>query len=793
MRKTLLTATALLLTVAQASMAQGLKMGPRYEKQRIEMAKRNAEGNDRQSTARKAPAVDRWTNVKGNIRLRYVFGYNTDMQRTSETIYVSTREDNSSAWGEEKLLTVGSYKYEHDTQGRMKKKTVTYSEHEGVWADGIPYVQYVHFDTYYIEVSYGSDGLMTYDRYEQENGEGEFKRTLQWQNNADGTKVTETTFDYYGDIEERTTYTPEGHIAAQEDGYDIRELQGTLNDSTITKTRKDGTYDNEGCHYRYDANTGRLLEYAVMRYGEWYTRHLFTYDALGRLVKYEVQDYNSGDDDEENPVPDVGGVVARRTAGTGEGEWKTTRTETYTYANDEVYPMSSPWRAVFGMEGPLASYVTVDEDVVVPDGMGNYGPQKNTITYSRDADGKLTAVTYDIHSEWDGTEGTEETYTATVDANGHIVGTEYYYHEHWSLAADNGTAYSDGKGKRTTQYTWNGESVTRSDTDYEHHSEDYRPSDPYEPYSYYHKSRTAYAYTATGYTATTYSGGSYKSIADCVLESDPESVVSEEQDGTAWKLNTRKSWDESLTTIRKIQDRDLSFRRPSIVNSYDGFAPDTVIVASVKGRVAVARYNDCNDYEYGMPEYSDELSGIESFAYANLCDKWLDVNDENGLTVCRDVEGQPKYILDGTRLLKEYIYYVSYLSTPAYPDYDVYGARRAAADGVVQSYDELTYTYNDAGLLTSITTVSVSEEGERTQEVTTEYIYNASTAIDGAQQATHRTLALKGRTLSTDEGTLSVFNAAGQLVATGAATITLPSAGLYIVKWAGGVKKIAVR
>lgn len=66
--------------------------------------------------------IDDWTevNLEGNQKFRYVYGYDKDRNRTSESIYITRRENGQ--WGAEELLTVGTYVYEYNAQGKLRKK-----------------------------------------------------------------------------------------------------------------------------------------------------------------------------------------------------------------------------------------------------------------------------------------------------------------------------------------------------------------------------------------------------------------------------------------------------------------------------------------------------------------------------------------------------------------------------------------------------------------------------------------------------------------------------------------------
>lgn len=791
MRKSILLVcgAALLLTARGPVMAQGLKFGLHHDKRLAEVSRRGAgQPADRTVTAaaRKAPAVEQMTDITGNVRLRYTFGYDRDMQRTSESIYASTRDIEGEEWSQERLLTVGSYRYEYDTQGRIKKKTVSYTEHEGVYGGS-----YIHFDTYYIEVDYDSDGLATYSKYEQWESGGEYHPVRTWQKRSDGTTASITEYFYNdGTPYIRRTFTPEGHLASYENYSRLYELQGSLNDSTIVVTDKYSSYDNMEEHYRYDGTTGRLLEYS--RTGESsysgysnYDRYLFTYDAYGRISKVEKQMEDSDDEYCDPVLPTdmtrAGQSASARRADEAEVRWVTEYSDVYTYSSDEVYPMSSPWRAVFGMEGPLASVVTDDEGYV------------STITFARDSDGKLTSVTCDIADDRDGTDGVEERYTVTVDDAGHIVRTNSYSRELW-----NGIDYGDGLGnahsygstdETETTYTWQGDKVAYSDnaTDYSVR-EDGKLTVRYRSKSHYD-----YKYTAGGYEVTRYGGYSDNDDEPVIDYDNVAGKVSEEQNGTEWRYA-----DNNIRMIRKVQDRDLSFRRPNLVEAYDGIAPDSVIVVSVAGRVAVVKAEtwSSNDfsYHYGFDDSDYYSTAGEIYNYVNMTDNWFDVADDNGLTVCSDVEGKPVYVLDGTRLMREYDYYQTGTLEPVDPGYvDESGtARRVAGIPDGQEYDELIYDYDESGLLTTVTRISVDWNGERTEEITTKYTYDP-TGISSLRHDGGLRIALDGRELSCAGGTFSVTDMSGRVLADGASAFTLPSAGVYIVRSAAGVRKITVR
>lgn len=92
----------------------------------------------------------------GDGLFRYVFAYDSNKQRSSETIYY--KERNAGVWGSESLYEVGNYSYQFDSKGRLKVKEVKYSL-------GKP-----QFQTYRIMVDYNDnaaagEAVSTFKRY----------------------------------------------------------------------------------------------------------------------------------------------------------------------------------------------------------------------------------------------------------------------------------------------------------------------------------------------------------------------------------------------------------------------------------------------------------------------------------------------------------------------------------------------------------------------------------------------------------------------------------------------------
>ena len=109
----------LLLTLAAASIAsygQGVRLGSYYhrqQKQKAELRKEIASNKDNKNEERdaanrglqKGVYIDQAMKVNGNNIYRYVFAYNKNMERSSETIY--KKHFNGVEWADEERYNKG--------------------------------------------------------------------------------------------------------------------------------------------------------------------------------------------------------------------------------------------------------------------------------------------------------------------------------------------------------------------------------------------------------------------------------------------------------------------------------------------------------------------------------------------------------------------------------------------------------------------------------------------------------------------------------------------------------------
>lgn len=766
-----LPAITLALALASTANAQGVRFGRMHLKQRAgQMEQQGMKQNGTPATvpmARLGSAADKpldeYQEKRGDAFYRYVYAYDKDLMRSSETIYKKVKGDDGR-WGEETLYDIGNYLYEYDSQGRVKAKTVSYGKNED-------------FVSYRVMVDYGTDGTTTYTRYELDSGNGGYWPARQWSCYDSGQLASSAEYDYDGRAKYARTFAKNG--IATGGGNDLRKYvcSGTVNDSTVTHYWRDDS-NAEWRQERIEANrhhnwgTGRLAVYKCYGTDEYYGSYEermfeFGYDGLGRITS--IKKYYTGNDDDSQPgwSGDTGGDGATYgsdsparagRAATGEPQWRLEYSETYEYWGDEVYGVGNPWHDVFGMDGPLKRIYLDDEGYITQ------------TLFERDASGKLLSVSY---SDED-IEGVTETGTVEVDADGLITriedtseetyGDDYYY-------------YSDA-----TEYTWEGGLVT-------------------EAVNTWH-TKTRYPDGQREYTEVTNFRYSYGEGSFTVTAENDQSANKDEctitDDGSRYSVATRSStdgtWTDGYRFVREVQQEDVSFVMPDISADMAGFSPDSTVVASVAGRVVCAY--DCgydNDMNYGFHSIEED----NSYNYMNAISgkTYFAISHDGDETVCSDIEGRPIYVVAGGRLVRQYIYHkADYGNAGPTTGSGNAGMSRAATVPAGLAYDEITYTYDSRGRIAGRTEVSVSEDGTRTEEVKLEYTYNEAAAIATAEATAKAGVRLTGRTLGMADGSrFSVYNAAGQLLAEGTTEFTPAAAGIYIVKAGGLTAKVAVR
>ena len=764
-------AITLALALASTANAQGVRFGRMHLKQRAgQMEQQGMKQNGTPATvpmARLGSAADKpldeYQEKRGDAIYRYVYAYDKDLMRSSETIYKKVKGDDGR-WGEETLYDVGTYLYEYDSQGRVKAKTVSYGKNED-------------FVSYRVMVDYGTDGTTTYTRYELDSGDGGYWPARQWSCYDSGQLASSAEYDYDSRAKYARTFAKNG--IATGGGNDLRKYvcSGTVNDSTVTHYWRDDS-NAEWRQERIEANrhhnwgTGRLAVYKCYGTDEYYGSYEermfeFGYDGLGRITS--IKKYYTGNDDDSQPgwSGHTGGGGATYgsdsqaragRAATGEPQWRLEYSETYEYWGDEVYGVGNPWHDVFGMDGPLKRIYLDDEGYITQ------------TLFERDASGKLLSVSY---SDED-IEGVTETGTVEVDADGLITriedtseetyGDDYYY-------------YSDA-----TEYTWEGGLVTEAVNTW--HTKTRYPDGQHE---YTEVTNFRYSYGEGSFTVTAENDQSANKD-ECTITDD----------GSRYSVATRSStdgtWTDGYRFVREVQQEDVSFVMPDISADMAGFSPDSTVVASVAGRVVCAYdcgYND--DMNYGFHSIEED----NSYNYMNAISgkTYFAISHDGDETVCSDIEGRPIYVVAGGRLVRQYIYHeADYGNAGPTTGSGNAGMSRAATVPAGLAYDEITYAYDSRGRIAGRTEVSVSEDGTRTEEVKLEYTYNEAAAIATAEATAKAGVRLTGRTLGMADGSrFSVYNAAGQLLAEGTTEFTPAAAGIYIVKAGGLTAKVAVR
>lgn len=710
----------------------------------------------------------------GDGLFRYVFAYDSNKQRSSETIYY--KERNAGVWGSESLYEVGNYSYQFDSKGRLKVKEVKYSL-------GKP-----EFQTYRIMVDYNDtaaagEAVSTFKRYTLAD-ENNYQLEEQWSLYANGQLASHSLFNSYDAVSHR--YDENGTINAIL-SYDFSgdklvtkvTKSGTLNDSTIVHY-KDGM-PSWTERYRYDGKTGRPLEYTKWGKTVDAFHNVWEYDAQGRIV---LDEHYIDSADDEVDFPTAAALSGKRrkvarlpfmSAGRSEAaadarkanaaprrnrtesalkepEWKLDERITYKYYNDEVYPVSNSWRSVMYMEGPLSECVFLEKgDETEPD-------YEERIVCTRDASGKLTAVNHTYSKETD----REQSSVYVVDAAGHVTNRTYTKKQIWGDITE--TYVED------YQYVWDSDCCVSM----------------VETYGILSglQNRTSHVYTydtaANKFTDElsisneTGTGTPFTYTVTYVMQQNGSDIE-------AYQLDDNKT-----RYIREVQQEDVSFIAPNMLKDFDGAYPEPRTVISVKGRVVTTATGPRGKY-YGYVEVP-ALNDADNQYLTLAPGQYFSVKRVGNQLVCSDIDGFPVYVVEGNFLKKEYIYLDNTSSVT--PQTSVAPVAKAA-DGV--ECTEVEYFYSQYGLLVGQILTDISADGKRTENISIEYKYDEATGI-GTYEATTAKMQLSGRSLGlTDGTTFSVYTLDGAQLAANVADYTFASSGIYIVKVGGKSVKLTVK
>lgn len=710
----------------------------------------------------------------GDGLFRYVFAYDSNKQRSSETIYY--KERNAGVWGSESLYKVGNYSYQFDSKGRLKVKEVKYSL-------GKP-----QFQTYRIMVDYNDtaaagEAVSTFKRYTLADNNN-YQLEEQWSLYANGQLASHSLFNSYDAVSHR--YDENGTINAIL-SYDFSgdrlvtkvTKSGTLNDSTIVHYEDGMPSWTE--RYRYDGKTGRPLEYTTWGKTVDAFHNVWEYDAQGRIVLDEHY-VDSADDDVDYPTgaalsgkrrkgarmpflstgrseaaadarkADAAPRRNRTESAMTEPEWKLDERITYKYFNDEVYPVSNSWRSVMNMEGPLSECVFLEKgDETEPD-------YEERIVCTRDASGKLTAVNHTYSKETD----REQSSVYVVDAAGHVTNRTYTKKQIWGDITE--TYVED------YQYVWDSDCCVSMVETYGILSGlQYRTSHVY-----------TYDTAANKFTDElsisneTGTGTPFTYTVTYVMQQNGSDIE-------AYQLDDNKT-----RYIREVQQEDVSFIAPNMLKDFDGAYPEPRTVISVKGRVVTTATGPRGKY-YGYVEVP-ALNDADNQYLTLAPGQYFSVKRVGNQLVCSDIDGFPVYVVEGNLLKKEYIYLDNTSSVT--PQTSVAPVAKAT-DGV--ECTEVEYIYSQYGLLVGQILTDISADGKRTENISIEYKYDEATGI-GTYEATTAKMQLSGRSLGlTDGTTFSVYTLGGIQLAANVADYTFASSGVYIVKVGGKSVKLTVK
>lgn len=745
MKKLLLTALAAISITAYGQTFQFSKAADKAHRQRMERKGKGLQSMHLKTAAEKsslskAPIIDESTVLMDNTLYRYVFAYNKNMERSSETVYRKyIRSD------EEELYTKGTYTYEYDSQGRIISKTVIYSQGTGL------------FDSYNIAVKYLKDYT-------------EYTRSWIYSNNE---LVPSDKWSYYPNGKfrhiERYGYnstTPERSITFDENGSCIefsnsemtKKLSGTLNDSIIAYSYSDSYRKPHIERYRYNPDNGKLIEYKKWGGYQDNERYVYEYDQFGRISA--IKEYKDSDDDDDvDTSPYALNLTASTTDDLTEPEWILDNEQTYSYFNNDVYDTGNTWHDVFQFDGPVTRWLYTDYDT--EDGT----PRNEETKISRDESGKILSVTYS-NPEHDGEINTK---TIDVDGNGHITRQTVYSKESY------GESYDEENIVYT--YTWDGDQVTKQ-------KEDYTSKSSRGEGTHHAVWNRTYSYGDDLCKITEEKEGSGTYTVSIVKKANKGYSITEETHDANYNSVYRDRF------IQEVQTEDVSFVKPNLLKDYDGFSIDSTIVVSTKNRVVAYMkghgYN--NDYKYGCFEgYAGDY-----YAYFNTThDNYFSVSHDGEFTVCNNAEGLPVYVLKGNKLIDEYIY--DEVTYPTNSDFGNYAKAIRKTEPVAGiEYTKISYVYDEYDRPSGQTIKVVDKE--LTTEVTVEYKYNPASGIEDINVNGNNGMTLNGRVLGIGNGkSFNIYTIDGTPLANSVQQFHFNNSGTYLIKVGNKTVKMNVR
>lgn len=729
---------------------QSVRLGLAYHKAQKQRMERRMQNAAKRETPQKAliaknVRIDETTDVRGDNQYRYVFAYNKNMERSSETIY--KKHFNGVEWLDEEFCNKGIYTYEYDTQGRIVSKTVKY-EKQGDR----------DFESYNISVDYSNPEYTVYQKCTIDPDDGSYWKEAEWSFYKNGQMRHYDNIDLSSDNPYKNncysiTYDENGScIKLETNGQHGKELHGLLNDSTITRSEGyDGLLSPKSVEsYVYNPENGKLTEYKVWGKNTDSRRYEYVYDQFGRISAIRKY-YDQEDDEDVSPSPyGINKAASNREHELiEEPKWRLEYNETYKYFNDEAYGIGNPWHDVFGFDGPLTNRHLVDDDY--EEGQ----PWVEDLTLNRDANGKLLSV---VSTKPKDDEILEE-YTIDVDADGHIT-REYTHSKEGDYAEE----------IITVDFMWENGKVVSAHENYQ---------DRYQGSNTKYVRDYSYAYGDGTFSYSKQAEGNDTKTTGTIMARNKGYMI----------VENIKPYNDERRFIQEVQTEDVRFIRPNLIRDYEGFTTDSTIIASVKDRVVAfgktPSYYSETDHEWGNVEFA--IGDVETYFNTNEY-TYFSISHDGDQTVCSNYKGQPRFILKDGRLIKEIVY-----EEVAYNGGTVTPAKRVAIP-TGEPYKEITYLYDANGLVTGQTVKTVDENGTTTDEVKVEVKYDPTSGIDNMTVSTGGKLSLSGRTIGlTDGQTFSVFTVDGKQLSANAQSFTFPKAGVYMVSVKGKTMKLNIK
>lgn len=249
--------------------------------------------------------------------------------------------------------------------------------------------------------------------------------------------------------------------------------------------------------------------------------------------------------------------------------------------------------------------------------------------------------------------------------------------------------------------------------------------------------------------------------------------------------STTSCLDNNYVVVEKqTEDVKFAFTNPFVETKE--LALDSIKVVSRKGRVVQASTQNNKYDEIFLTACSSDGYRVRS----NIdIDDYYHVKMYSGKAYCYDIRDNLRFVVEGEKLLKEYIYTDELSSVVVGGGDSPRGARKVLGTTPEGACTIREYHYDNYGNLIGVTTSEQDGNGNITVDYAIEYVYDETSDIKGVNVT--QGFVLNGRSLGIDGNQrFSLYDINGRTIATAVTTYTFNASGIYLMKIGGKTVKI---